>query len=823
MLVGAVLAAVFAASVGAGYSMTDTELSNAQAIVHHGDGVVQVNTETERVEAEARALATGGQQLELVRLADGRTASVNHATGQVLLLNEDLGKQGAPINQSSAGVPRPDEVPVVVAATSAAYLLRPGEDVVELIDPDGTPQTPVSVPRATPTAVGDGGAGIWVLTEDGKAVHVVGGQVERTVPAPEPIEHLTLADGRPIGITRSGEALDVAATPLKSISREPVPHGDTVSVPSAKGAGRYLLVLDRRGKLVSVDPRTGQRREFDLPKGVDHNLGAPVVLEDRVYVPDYAEHELRSFDLRTGSRTESITVPGKSEKFTVEVQDKRVVANDPVDRRTVAVDPDGRRTVIDKGKAPGVKTDTENPEPVQPSEPPRSSTPPPPSTTRPTSPASPTATTSPTATVTPPQVPKRTVPVVPPGTDRQQACTLVEAAALRCQVVEIGPGGATGTVRDTNPRGGTEAPEGSTVTVHVYGDNVRVPDVVGMLVTPACDSVNAAAAPPGGDVCDEQAMPTAGANWAALGVVAEQSPKGGEFVTAGTRVAVRHWGFVAMPDLRGGVHAGDAACSAIIAESNDQVQCRIEQGNEGPAPGTVESSTPAPGAQVRIGDAVVLTVYRQAAPLPPVPDVRNMTKEQACQTLAEGGWTCELRPDGVHPRAVVSDQQPAPGTLQRGGVVIVHYSPYQAVPLWRYQHDNGSPVYILRFEGTVQERYHAEKFLGYAYPVGAIPDGGTASLIRDFMCNASVRACGGLDPNHYSTLDTSTEKPDWRLESGVGLVLKPVNGQCRTDQRMIARFRIPVGNQERYTVDFLDAPPAGFDYHEPLGCVWRAL
>jgi beta-lactam-binding protein with PASTA domain len=366
-------------------------------------------------------------------------------------------------------------------------------------------------------------------------------------------------------------------------------------------------------------------------------------------------------------------------------------------------------------------------------------------------------------------------------------------------------------------------PEGSTVTVHVYGENVRVPDVVGMLVTPACDSVNAAAAPPGGDVCDEQAMPTAGANWAALGVVAEQSPKGGEFVTAGTRVGVRHWGFVAMPDLGGGLHVGDADCNAIIAESNNQVQCRIEQGNEGPAPGTVESSNPAPGAEVLIGQTVVLTTYRQIAPPPQIPDVRGMDKDAACQTLAAGGWQCDARPDGVHPRAVVADQVPAPGTLQRGGMVVVHYSPYQAVPLWRYQHENGSPVYILRFQGATQERYRAEKPLGYAYPVGAIPDGGTASLIRDFMCNASVRACGGLDPNHYSTLATSTTKDNWRLESGVGLVLKPVNGQCRPDQRMIARFRITTATQERYTVDFLDEAPAGFDYHEPLGCVWRAL
>lgn len=828
MLTGAVLAAVFAASVGAGYSMTDTELSNAQAVVQHGDGVVQVNTETERVEAEARALATGGQQLELVRLADGRVASVNHATGQVLLLNEDLGKQGTPIEQSSAGVPRGDEVPVVVATTSAAYLLRPGEDVVELIDPDGHPRTPVTVPGATRTAVGDGGAGIWVLTEDGEVAHVVGERLARTVSAPAPVEHLTLADGRPIGITRTGEALDVAATPLKSISREPVPHGDTVVVPAANGAGRYLLVLDRRGKLISVDPRTGQRHEFDdLPKGADHNLGAPVVLDDRVYVPDYATHQLCAFDLRTGSRTETITVPGRSPDFTVEVQDDRVVANDPVDRRTVAVDPDGRRTVIDKGRAPGVETDTENPEPVRPPEPSPESTPAPPTWTPAPPPTTPTAPpVDPTPTAPPvqeaPQVPTTTVPVVPPGTERLPACAMVETARLRCQVVEIGPGGATGTVRDTTPPGGVEVPEGSTVAVHVYGENVRVPDVVGRRFQAACESVNAAAAQAGADVCDEQAMPAAGANWAALGVVAEQSPRGGEFVTAGTRVAVRYWEFVAMPKLDGGVHAGDAACNAILAETGNQVLCQTVQGSEGATPGTVETSTPAPGEKVHIGQTVVLTVYREAKPATPVPAVGGMSKEQACQTLVAGGWQCDARPDGLHHDAVVTAQEPAPGTLQRGGVVVVHYSPHQSAPLWRYQSDNHPHVHIIRFAGTVEPGYTPKKYLGRAYPVGAIPDGGTAGMVRDFMCTVSDKVCGGAKPNHYYSLDTSTKKEDWRLLSEVGLVLKPVSGQCRPDQDMIARYLVRVGTEERYTVERVAEAPPNPAYREVLGCVWKA-
>ncbi|MEU4448439.1 hypothetical protein AB0K14_30080 [Actinosynnema sp. NPDC050801] len=820
VLIGAVPAVVFAASVGAGYSMTETELSDAQVNMHHGDGVVVVNTESERVEGEARGLTTGDQELELVRLADGRVASVNRTTGQVTVLNEDMSTQHTSVGTAAAPDRRPDDVPVVVAAASAAYLVRPADDVVELIKTDGTPQAPVAVPGATPIAVGDGEAGLWVLTDDGTVAHVVRGAVKDVVRAPAPIRHLTLADGRPIGITEAGEALDVAASPLKSVSREPVPHGSTVVVPSPKGAGRYLLVLDRRGRLVSVDPRTGQRHEFDVPKGVEHNLGAPVVLDGRAYVPDYEQHELRSFDLGTGTAAASVAVPGTSPKFTVEVQDRRVVANDRADRRTVAMDPDGRQSVIDKGQAPGVDTDTENPDPRSSSQPPSTSTTPSTSMTPPP-PAPPTA--SRTTTTAPPTAPQVTVPPIPPGTARQQACDAVDAVGLVCQAVEVGPGGATGTVRDTQPRGGTRVPEGSTVVVNVYGENARVPDVIGRRLAAACDSVNTTVARPGTDACAEQPMTAAGPNWPSLGVVAEQSPAAGGHVALGTEVSVRYWDFVPMPDLRGGTHAGDAACNAIIAETANQVPCQVVQGSEGGGPaGTVESSTPVPGQPVRIGQPVVLTVFRQAAPSPTVDPMVGMTWQAACDAVRAKGWVCDARPDGVHHQAVVAAHEPAAGTLHPvGSVVVVHYSLYESAPLHRFHsNDRSRKVYLIRFAGTVEAGYTQGEYLGHAYRVGGI-EGGTAHVVRDFMCTESDAACGGAAPNHYFTLDDDTQKPKWSLLREVGLTLKPVSGQCGSGQVMIYRYLVREASREWYTVDHAGEAPGGTVFTESLGCVWR--
>ncbi|WP_447008937.1 hypothetical protein ACRAKJ_12215 [Saccharothrix sp. DSM 118769] len=821
------LVGLFVASVGAGYSMTKEELSNAQAVVQRGDAPVLLNTETERVEAEARALATGEQELELVTLADGRVASVNRTTKQVMLLGSDFGDQGG-LNPSFAAPPQRGEVPVVVPSPMATFVLYPDLDVVEQIGDGNTTKSPVRVPGATGTAVGDSGGGLWVLTDKHEVVHVVGDRAEQPVTAPTPILHLTLAEGRPIGITEAGEALDVAAKPTKAINREPVPAGQHVLVPSAKGAGRYLVVLDRKGKLVSVDPRTGQRREFDdLPTGSRHDLGAPVVLDDVVYVPDYANHELLPRDLRGGDSPAPapLAVPGKSPRFTVDVQERRVVANDPNDRGTLAIAPDGRPVTIDKGPGPGVETDTEGiggiPAPSSGVKPTTSSTPsaPPSSPTNAPPPARPTSQATPTGAPATPPAALVPVPVIPPGTPQGEACELVRESGLLCQVVDVGVGGETGTVRDTAPGGGERVTQGSPVTVYVYGDSTRVPRVVGRRAADACTTVNAVFAPDGGDVCDEQPMPSPGAKWAELDVVAEQSPRDGEFAARGTRVGVRYWDSVAMPDLVTVAQDGAAACNAIIADTAGQVTCQVTQGPEGPAPGTVQSSSPAAGQPVRAGGAVVLTVASQPAPPTPAPDVLGLPLAQACAAVVAAGFACIEQADAFarqHQTAITQD--PPAGTLQKGGSIAVHYSPYEAKKLQVLANSNG--VHIVRFEGEAENGYSFHSDLGWAYPNGAIPDGGAAGQLHDHMCSRGASNCGGASPNHYFSRNAQP-KTGWEHLRVVGLVINAPGGQCTTQgQHPISRYLYKRNGELLYTVG--TSGGAGWTYEEVLGCVWTS-
>src|SRR6201999_3935303 len=98
------------------------------------------------------------------------------------------------------------------------------------------------------------------------------------------------------------------------------------------------------------------------------------------------------------------------------------------------------------------------------------------------------------------------------GTDQEEACELIRAAKLRCELVEIGGGGRRGTVRDTDPPGGYKLPEGRVVRVRVYGA-ITVPNVVGLRVDRACEVIESTAPGSGESAtpmsCEREATPEA--------------------------------------------------------------------------------------------------------------------------------------------------------------------------------------------------------------------------------------------------------------------------------------------------------------------------
>lgn len=841
VLIGAVVVAMFAASVGVGYTVSRPLNDNGGAVLAKGNTVAYVNGESGRVEAEARALVSGETAFETVTLSDGRVAVVDNESKQVWVVDTaTMAPQGAPITRGtgSAGAGRnnPEDDLTVVAGPQHSYLVDPGKGTVEEIDPKGAASSPMQVPGgATKIAVPDGADGVWVLNNDRMVVHVRGGQVQREVDSGGRIDHLTMADGGPIAVTDSGELLRIGTDPLLRIPGEPVPHGLNVVVGSPKGAGRWILIVDRRaGELVVVDPRTGTRRVFsDLPpSGPKHNLGAPVVVGDTVYIPDHAAHTVYVRNAATGEARRDIEVPGTSPTISLEVHGEKVWANDQKDQRAVVIGPDGYPRPVDKGTGAGL-TDTTNPAvPASNSPSPKPMSPvsglvPPVSVpAAPVSvPAVPAGETGrppslpvavdpePEPAPDEPRVPEQvTVPDIRSGTGKDDACRQIEEAELLCSAVAAGSDGPTDEVIDTDPPGGTRVSPGHRVLVRHYGPTT-VPDVIGRFTADACRAIEAS-----GLSCASEPNPEPAASPSELDVVATQDPGAGTEAATQSPVTVRYWDRAVLGDYRN--RAGADAC-AEIKTTYRRVDCGVTEGQTeaqaaGLAAGTGYDQSPAPGAAVRMGETVTITVVKGS---PKVPDVRGMGKDPACQTLQSAGYACDARADAIARNAVVTTQDTAPGTPMDGGTVVIHYAPYEPVALRLYQSNNGEPVYILRPDGQPHERYsQPSSILGYGYAAGWEQPG--SWMIWDHYCTSNKENCLGWSTNHYQSRDNQIHHSQWDGPQEAARFIAPAGaGTCAAAQVPMYRFANFKGRDRDYIV--ATSAPAGYtDYSEFLGCLW---
>ncbi|MFN2497066.1 MAG: PASTA domain-containing protein [Pseudonocardiaceae bacterium] len=825
VLTSALLIGVLVASIGTGYTATRPLNDTGGAVLAKGNTVAYVNGESGRVEAEARALAPGKDPLETVTLSDSRVAVVNNTTQQVWIVDPAvMAPQGTPIERGIDKDPATSDELAIVAGPASGYLVDTDAGTVEEIDVNGAARTPVPVPGGvTKSAVPDSSDGVWVLTEDAMIMHIQNGRVQRKVDSGGRFVHLTLADGRPFAITDSGELLNVAADPPRKIPGEPVPYGKQVVVGSPEGAGRWILIVDRRaGQLIAIDPRAGTRRVFsDLPGPAQHNLGEPVVVGDAVYVPDHATHTLYVRNAATGAVGADIHVPGKSRTFSLEVQGERVWANDQQDRRAVAIGPDGDSRVVDKGTGEGLTDQTTStdvgdstppspkpviipPEPVRPPPLPAALEPDPePDEQRADE------------RRTPPAPEQVSVPVIRPGTTKDDACQQIKDAGLLCTAVPAGSDGPTDEVIGTDPPGGTLLPPGYRVLVRHYGPTV-VPNVVRRFTDDACRELKT-----NGLDCRSEPNPEAAASPAELDVVYTQDPGAGADVATRSTVTVRYRDRAVLGDYRG--RPGAQACADIVATYR-RVTCTVAEGQSeaqlqnGQAPGTGYDQAPAPNTTIQMGQTVTITVVKTSGR---VPDVRKMSQPDACQTLKNAGYECDPRADAIARNAVVTTQDTAPGTPMDGGTVVIHYAPYEPVPLRLYQSNTGERVYIIRRDGEPHERYSQPHggILGYGYPYTWEQPG--TVMIWDHYCTSDKETCLGWSTNHYQSRDNKPFHDNWSgPQETARFIAAPGPEQCTAaGQVPMSRFANFKGRDRDYTVDA--AAPAGYtDYSEFLGCLW---
>jgi eukaryotic-like serine/threonine-protein kinase len=216
-----------------------------------------------------------------------------------------------------------------------------------------------------------------------------------------------------------------------------------------------------------------------------------------------------------------------------------------------------------------------------------------------------------------------------------------------------------GEVAGQNPRAGTLADEGSTVTINVSAGpgQVSVPTVAGQ----PRDEAEAALREAGLDVTVEEVF----SDTVDKGQVVDTSPAAGTLVERGTSITMRvskGAERVEVPDVSGGTE--EDARSAIEGAGLRVGKVTEEESEEDP--GTVLGQSPAAGKRVAKNSAVDLTVAKGVE----IPEVVDETQDDATQTLEDAGFKVRVRMRTVTTDddvGIVLEQRPDPGEERAKG------------------------------------------------------------------------------------------------------------------------------------------------------------
>ncbi len=846
------LSATFAVAAGIGYTASQPLLSDGSAFLSRGHTVAHVSGETGKSDAEiAMQLATGKEELQPVRLPDGRLAVVNKTTGTVSFFDTaTLAPSSPPTNRpGSAGKIEP------VATSADAYLVDRERQTVEKI---GLPSEPA--PAAVPipggiTAAVPAGDSLWVISGQGEVTEVVAGKAVRTVRLGMTAAGMTVADHHSVVVAQDGTAYTLDSAQPRAIGNVGV-SGTSLVLATWRGAGRYVVAVDRAtGRVGVLDPRTGTQRTFTFKAPQRKpDFDAPVLLGERIYVPDRAGPSLWRIDLAKGTADDTpLDVPGQPGAFSLTVESGRVWANSQYDRRSLIIDGDGHHHYGDKGTGAELG-DTEGQQgsggasggPAGPGGQPGG---------------------VPAGGPGGGEAPAVTLPTFPRGTPYREACKAITELKLVCRAVAVGDdsGLRTGDVVNTEPAGGQQVPAGSRVIVR-YSGPLRTPAVLDVWHEDACRQIRAARL-----TCDAQVDPAPALAPERLGRVLTQTPAPQGSIAKGGRVTVTYPDSVALPSFAD--QASGAACDRL--QTVYRMTCRAVEGNPpaaGTTPGQVYAQDPPAATVARMGATVTLTYYRGRSAVPqalgtnvsaacaavqsagfvcqPVqgrtawgtgrpaaevydqappattqaavgtqvtltyysdqmelPNYGGLNIDTACNDLAARGFQCHRE---AHPHRsvnVVFGQNLPPGVYTLGTMVTVYYSPWAMVDLWVTQF---GPSWQLATSGAWR--------IGLAYPPQAIPGGRT---IYQYMCSLGGTRCRGYGTNvFYSAMPPGTPTIDPDFNSAVFATFMTCNG---TPGQVRVWRTWNAGNPRRYGVVVSDgkpiAPPSGDA--EELGCVWN--
>jgi len=281
---------------------------------------------------------------------------------------------------------------------------------------------------------------------------------------------------------------------------------------------------------------------------------------------------------------------------------------------------------------------------------------------------------------------QKVVPVVT-GEQLNIARTQLQNTGFAVAVINVSDAKPAGTVIAQKPFGGTNADEGSTVTVTVSQGpgKTTVPSVQGLPLGTA-EQVIRHARLRVGRVLQQPS------NNIPAGIAIRSDPPAGQTPPVGTAVTIflsAGKGNVTVPDVVG---EPQGAAEATLRASGFGVTTS-KQTTGAVAAGDVFSEDPPGGSQVPAGTTVSLVIAQAPSPgpAPPpapntakVPDVRGQSAGAANGILSAAGFNVNQQSRDVTNRSqdgVVLDQSPAPGTnAQKGSTVTIVVGHFTSPP-----------------------------------------------------------------------------------------------------------------------------------------------
>ena len=208
----------------------------------------------------------------------------------------------------------------------------------------------------------------------------------------------------------------------------------------------------------------------------------------------------------------------------------------------------------------------------------------------------------------------------------------------------------------------------------VFTSKVAVPDVVGMSLSKATTALDDAGLKAGAISYQE-------ATGKAQGTVLSQTPAAASSVKTGSAVDLVAVGtsLQVVPNVLG---MTQSEAATALSQVSLQLGNVTKVYDSSAAKGTVTGQVPAAGLKVQTGSPVAVTVSQgpkpAASPTPvAMPDVTNMTKDQAVSTLTSAGFTVvvEQLSSPTVPAGTVIDQTPSAGVfVQPGSTVTIAVS-----------------------------------------------------------------------------------------------------------------------------------------------------